>query len=241
MRRIALFVAAAEMMSLASAARGNLAFYGTEENLGNGYHRLMYFVRNDGANGTGSRMTSSDIILSSDRTTFLTRFVNGAASAKADLTGSALYLNAGSDPTALYHSDRTFINLLGNWNSSTTDPTAYTVTSTNPLNSHVNFLGDLSWLEVGGTNAAGVDATATVNYGLGALMAVAIVPWNDPGYGASVQVHGTVGTETGATQTFELGVHQNLFPPFPPPPPFPEPTGAAAIGFLLLLRRPRRS
>lgn len=242
MRRFPFCTVAAVTMSLASAARGDLLFSATDENLGNGYDRRMYFIRNDGTNGTGTRVTSSDVTLSSEdqRINFVIKFVNSSATAKADLTGTALYEDSDEDPSALFHSDRTFVNLLGNWNSSTTDPTGYLVTSTNPPNQRFNYVGNVTRLEVSGAYAGGVDATAAVNYGLGALMAVAVVPWSDPRFGPPITIYGTVGTETGVSQEFFFG-SPNLFPPLPPPPSFPEPAGALAIGTLLLMRRQRRT
>lgn len=234
MTRTALLWIAALFTALANSARADLRFSETGENLGNGYQRLMYFVTNDGTNGTGTHLTLSDVTVADlDGSNLVTKFVSGSLTAKADLTGSALYLNSGSDRKIVFHSDRTFVNLLGDWNASTTDPTAYVVSSTNPPNTQGNFLTGVGHLEVSGGNPAGVDASSTVNYGLGVLFAVVVAPSRD-----RIDTVGVLGTETGTNWNFDFRP-DDPFPP-PPPPAFPEPALIPAFGALLLLRYPRR-
>lgn len=239
MKRISGFAAPVVILLLTSTARGDLLIGSLQYNSG-GYNHQMYFVRNDGRNGSGTRVVGVDMTLDDtvNLPLLVIKFVNDSATAQADLTGAALYRDSGDDLTALFHSDRSFVNLIGDWNGDG-DPAAFITTTTNPANVHSNFVNGVSQFEVSGVIPGGVDATARTNYGLGALFAVVVRPWNVPTYSAPGSVRGSLTTDTGVIEPID--VFQDSQPITETVPPFPEPAGVALIGAVLLLGRRRLS
>jgi hypothetical protein len=237
MKWISGYAALAVILLLASTARSDLLISSLQYNSG-GYNHQMYFARNDGSNGSGTRVVGVDVTVDDTINVplLVIKFVNDSATAEADLTGSALYRDSGDDLTALFHSDRSFVNLIGDWNGDS-DPAAFITTTTNPSNAHANFVNGVSQFEVSGVVPGGVDATTASNYGFGALFAVAVSPWDRPTYRAPGDVRGSLTTDTGVIEP--INVFQDSQPITEPVPPFPEPAGVAVIGAVLLLGRRR--
>lgn len=177
MNKSALFVALVGM-SVAGVAKADFTFSFTVQDAGAGLQRVQIFALANG-NGinVGSRALASDITIADlSGHNLVTKFVSGAATAKADLTGVAA-----SDP---YNSDRSFVNLLGDPSGGAAgadnDPTAYNVVQTVPANTHLNYINGVSQFEVVGANlSGGVDATSAANGGKGALIAVGVAPSGD--------------------------------------------------------------
>lgn len=177
MNKSALFVALIAM-SVADVAKADFAFSVTVQDAGGGLQRVQVFARSTGSGvDVGSKALGSDITITDfSGHNLVTKFVSGAATAKADLTGIAA-----PDP---YNSDRSFVNLLGDPSGgpagTDNDPTAYNVVQTVPMNTHSNYLNGVSQFEVVGANlSGGVDATSAANGGKGALIAVAVAPLGD--------------------------------------------------------------
>lgn len=233
MRKCAL-LAATTALSLAGAANGDFVVRAFEEPAPGGYDRWSFYaLAQPGATpGPDTRLLASDITLQDlSGHNLRISFVSTFGSAKADLTGSSA---ASGDP---YHPIGSIVNLLGDANDPTgmdNDPTAYSVVSTTPTNTHANFVdpnaptgfGGVPKFEVVGANlAGGVDASSVANGGRGALIAVAVVP-----HGDQVCLGGSVGGTSGGPQF--VG---NILCPEP-----------ATVGFLsvglggLVVRRRRR-
>lgn len=184
----------------------------------NGYDIVEFFARDDGTNGTGTKAIASDITLKDLRGgRLLIKFVGAGANDKADLVGAEAPVDINNN----IKPDRSFINILGSFAD---DPTAYSVVSTNPPNTHINYAGGVPQFEVAGANLSGGVNATTSNGGKGALIAVAVVPTGDV-----AAITGSIGGDTGD--------------PFPiyATNPLPEPAtlGLLSVGALLLTRRRR--
>ena len=216
------FVAASCAMSLAGVARADFEFSVDSASAGPGLARIRLFALSTGGGvDVGNRALASDITITDmSGHNLVTKFLSGAATAKADLTGVAA-----PDP---YNSDRSFVNLLGDPSGGTSgsdnDPTVYSVVSTTPANTHANYANGVTQFEVLGANLnGGVDATRASNGGRGALIAVVVAPDGD-----RICFSGFIGGEKPGS------------PPLPLTFLCPEPATLALFAPALLLRPRRR-
>lgn len=221
MRKSVVFAAAAALAS-AGVARANFHISAVIQNLADGNERTEIFALNNGVDGTGTKAIASDITIADlSGPNLVIGFVNNAPTAHADVMGVFA-----PDP---YNSDRSFVNLLGDPSGGTSgidnDPTAYSVVSTVPANTHANFTHGVTQFEVVGVNLfGGVDATSAANGGKGALIAVAVAPIGD-----QINFQGSIGGDSGDPQPFSW-------------PSIPEPAslsmlGVGALGLLVRRRR----
>ena len=102
MRLVSYSVAAAVLVALVRTASADFDFsYAVQPGAPDANHtRVQFFARNDGANDSGMRVLAEDLELVSDR-----NMVVVTSSTLADVIGVGA-----PDP---YHSDRSFINILG--------------------------------------------------------------------------------------------------------------------------------
>ena len=225
-------LAAAAGLSLAAVVKGDFMIcYEQAPGVDPGTTRTTWYALSTnhsidvGTKALGVDLTLKDLSGHS----LATGFVSASPTAKADLTGVAA-----SDP---YHSDRSFVNLLGDPSGGSSgtdnDPTAFSVVSTTPTNTHANFANGVQQFEVVGANLnGGVDATSAANGGRGALIAVAVAPTGDV-----LELLGQIGGNLPGSpaQTIDAG--------FPPAPQCPEPSALAltGVGLASILTRRRRS
>ena len=210
-------LAAAAGLGIAGIAKADFAFTPLQTDLGGGLTRTELFARITGTGvDVGSRALGSDVTLR-DLAGHNLVTVESSDMSSADLTGTET-----PDP---YHSDRSFVNLLGS--TSRSELTAYSVVSTTPPNTYNNFVNGVDQFEVVGANfSGGVDATSAANVGRGALIAVIVAPSGDP-----VQFFGQIGGALPGSpaQSFDVVY-----------PPIPEPTSVNLLGLglgALLTRR----
>ena len=154
---------------LCGIARGdfNLSFTAEPDAPAPGLTRYEFFARNDGNHGSGVRLLDMDIELRASQPMVVGTFPR---SGKLDLTGSQT-----TDP---YHSDRSFINILGDPSSdSDSVPNALWVVEAQVRGTAPGDGGVMDF-DVSGAHLDnhGVIATSAVNAGHGALFAVAVVP-----------------------------------------------------------------
>lgn len=178
-------------LSLACVCRADFSLSFTSEDIGGGLGRITYYALARPGSGSNQILASDLTLDDKSGHNFVIRFSSGTA--KADLTGTAA-----PDP---YHSDRSYINLLGDPSGGASgtdnDPTAYSVVSTTPANTHANYAGGVSQFEVVGANlSGGVDASSASNGGNGAIIAVAVVPLGD-----DICLMGSLGGATGGAQS----------------------------------------
>ena len=196
MRKYAVLAAAAGM-ALASVAKADFTISHSIDSVGSSNERISLWAINNGGT-TGTKALASDVTIK-DLSGHNLVFTFASPTGKADLTGS----NAAVTPDP-YHSTGSIVNLLGDANDPTgadNDPTAYSVVSTVPANTHANYTG-ISQFEVVGANlTGGVHADHTVNGGKGALMASAVAPAGD-----TIEFVGNLGGEAGAAQPFDITV-----------------------------------
>lgn len=194
MRKYAVLAAAAGM-ALAGVAKADFVFNTTTESIsGSSNERVILWAINQGGT-TGTKALASDVTVK-DLAGHSLVFTFVSPTGKADLTGSSA---ATADP---YNSNGSIVNLLGDANDSTgadNDPTAYSVVSTVPANTHANYQ-NISQFEVVGANlTGGVHASTAINGGKGALVAVAVAPAGD-----GINFSGSIGGDAGAPQTFSV-------------------------------------
>lgn len=132
-----------------------------------GLTRYEFFARNDGNHGSGVRLLDMDIELRTNQPMVVGTFPR---SGKLDLTGSQT-----PDP---YHSDRSFVNILGDPSSdSDSVPNALWVVEAQVRGTAAGN-GGVTDFDVSGAHLDnhGVIATSAANGGRGALFGVAVVP-----------------------------------------------------------------
>jgi hypothetical protein len=130
-----------------------------------GLNRYEFFARNDGQHGSGVRLLDLDVELVTNQPMVIGNFPH---SSKPDLTGSRT-----PDP---YHSDRSFVNILGDPASDDTAPDNFWVVEARVVSQTPS--GGITDFDVSGPHLEnhGVIATDAANGGRGALFAVAVVP-----------------------------------------------------------------
>lgn len=203
------------VLSLGSAARADFEFSFTSADAGDGNERVTIYALNRG-NTTGSKALASDVTLVDlSGPNLVVKFIG----TRPDVTGTGA-----PDP---YHSDRSFVNLLGDPSGgpggTDNNPTAYNLVSTIPtlrqFNSH------MPQFEVTGANlSGGVDATAAANGGRGAIIAVAVAPTGD-----LLCATGMVGGDMGAPESLATSLQR-----------CPEPASFAILGAGLIVLGLRR-
>ena len=220
MRKYAVLAAAAGL-ALTGVAKADFIVTSTRtaDTVDAGNDVVEFFAKNDGTNGTGTKVIASDITLAdTSGGKLLIKFVSASTSAKADLSATKANVDANGNIIP----DRSFVNILAN--DGNDDPTAYSVVSTVPDNTHANYAGGVTQFEVVGANLGGGINATTTNGGAGALVGVAVVPTGDP-----VKLSGTLGGELGAPVAVSAvnGV------------PEPASLGLLGLGALGLIRRRR--
>lgn len=102
------------------------------------------------------------------------KFQGTGPSPRPDLTGQFA-----PDP---YHSDRSFLNTLGDpGNAHDSDPTNIHIDQINPAGTFANYANGVSQFNLVGSfgPSGGITATSAANGGRGALIGVAVVPTGD--------------------------------------------------------------
>ena len=176
--------------------------------------RINFYVHLDPAFGNGTRLVEFDSLSLTDITPghrLLIGFASSAPNADADPFGMAA-------PDA-YHSDRTFLNILGDPSGGPSgtenDPRKFTPIAISMPLAHANWAGGVTSFTASGARflfSDGADAN-TSNGGLGALFGAAVVPFDD-----TVHVQGMFITDT----QFQFSVNFDATA-------FPEPASAALV------------
>lgn len=210
------------LLGLAGGARADFNYSYERVDAGSGFDRLNFFAVSKPATApdVGTRVIAFDLTLQDlSGHDLLVKFQGAGPSPKPDLTGAFA-----PDP---YHSDRSFVNTLGDpANTHDSDPTNVYLVQTNPAETFANYANGVSQFNVvGGLGpAGGIDATSATNGGKGALIAVAVVPTGD-----IVRLFGQIGgiLEGSPPRTVDILA------------PEPASLAVAAMAGLLALRRKR--
>ena len=217
---------AAFVLAFCAAVRADFQITATctADTIDPGHDVIEFFAKNDGANGTGSKVIASDVTVTGVSVPLLIKFTNSAANARADLTGSA----APRDADGNVIPDRSFVNILAN--DGNDDPLAYSVVETVPANTHALYTPPVTQFEVVGAQLAGGVNATTSNGGRGALIAVAVVPT-----GQSATISGFLGGDNNFAVPISF-----LLPVGGPLPCTPEPAALGLLASTMLAVRPRR-
>ena len=196
MRRYALLAVALGLACAAAPAKADFVLSDTAALVGDGTERINFYARNTGTSGSGSKVVALDLTLAafSDQAgtkpaNLVIKFVSTDADSTADLTGAGA-----TDP---YHSDRSFINLLGNPPS---NPSQFTVVDTSPKNTHDNYSGGVTHFEMVGAQLFHPPDGTVANNGRGALVAVAVLEG-----GGFAKISGLLGGDVGPPFGVSLG------------------------------------
>jgi len=128
--------------------------------------RIQFFARNDGNHGSGIRLLDEEIELVSDQKMVIGSDSDGGP----DVSGYGA--------ADFFNSDRSFINILGNYGDPENHIRGWIVWTNPQLGNPNAWVGGSSDFRVARNhlNNHGVVADASVNNGLGALIATAVVP-----------------------------------------------------------------
>lgn len=216
------WVALSIVLGLAGAARADLTESYERVDAGNGFDRLNFFALSNPATtpDVGTEVIAFDLTLQDlSGHDLLIKFQSTGPTPRPDLTGMFA-----PDP---YHSDRTFLNALGDpANAHDSDPTNIHIVQINPAGTYANYANGVSQFNLVGSfgPSGGITATSATNGGKGALIGVAVVPAGD-----TVRLVGQIG---------------GALPGSPPRPvdivvPEPASLGPATVAAFVLLRRKR--
>ena len=221
MRKCKLLLLAAALM-LCRTAQADFSYSYERVEAGGGLDRVSFYALSDlntapdvGTQVLGADLTIRDLLGNN----LVVKFEDdGTDPITPDLTGAFA-----PDP---YHSDRSFINLLGDpSNHHDSNPRNAFVIGTTPASTFSNYANGVwefeTTLILGLTG--GVNATSTANEGRGALIAVAVVPSGDP-----VQLFGLLGGALPDSPPRNVNIIT------------PEPTGVVLLGIVGLLLRNRQ-